>query len=199
MFREAYQNYKDPCFGGAEIKANGLSSPSIQQLYYLKLIKDRFGVFAPREVESVFEFGGGYGGLCRIFHHFGFQGDYRIYDIPVMLDMQRRYLGSTLINHPKVSFEDSLREWNPDLFIATFSLNESPLSLREEVREKIISKSKMVFIVFSNEFDGMDNISWSNKLKEFLSLSGFEVNVGNGLFERGPKLEISILYANKTK
>ena len=45
-------------------------------------------------VSRIFEFGGGYGNMCRIFRTLGFTGEYIIYDLPEFLFLQEFYLGN---------------------------------------------------------------------------------------------------------
>src|SRR5258708_13495947 len=42
--------------------------------------------------QRVFEFGGGFGGMCRLIHRLGFTGQYFIYDYPEFSALQRFYL-----------------------------------------------------------------------------------------------------------
>ena len=53
--------------------------------------------------DSVVEFGGGYGGMCRLFHGLGFQGQYVIFDFPEFSFLQQFFLKS--LNLPVQSIE----------------------------------------------------------------------------------------------
>jgi len=108
---------------------------------------------AVHDIKFVFEFGGGYGSLCRLFHNLGFQGPYLIFDLPGFSALQQFYLKSSGVPvHPVQRFPeetggafcvsdlDLLREMllhYPDvgssLFIATWSISETPLDLRQRV------------------------------------------------------------------
>ncbi|GAH81606.1 unnamed protein product, partial [marine sediment metagenome] len=46
-------------------------------------------------LDTIFEFGGGYGCMCRLIHRLGFSGEYVNFDLPAMLGLQNYYLGKT--------------------------------------------------------------------------------------------------------
>ena len=65
----------------------------IHHAYHLAQFEARTGRPAER-FPAVFEFGGGYGSMCRLFHQLGFSGRYVIYDLPQFSALQAFYLGS---------------------------------------------------------------------------------------------------------
>lgn len=116
-----------------------------------------------REVAAIFEFGGGYGSLCRVVHALGFKGRYRIFDLPEQAALQRYYLraagveGVLTISSPERlgeiqgSFGGDAR-----LFIATWSLSESPLELRQRMAEAVRDFDAFL-IAYQSVFEGVDN------------------------------------------
>jgi hypothetical protein len=122
--------------------------------------------------QRIFEFGGGFGGMCRLVHRLGFAGRYFIYDFPEFGALQRFYLSMNDI--PLTSFdstgpgatcfsEDSRIEHafvpaQSDLFIASWSLSETPLDFRRRVLEKV--KPSAWLIGFQDYFDGFDNLEF---------------------------------------
>lgn len=150
-----------------------------------------------RDYDAVFEFGGGYGSMARLFHNIGFEGKYVIYDIPQFSSLQQRYLeaigkdgGVTF-----VSEVDNIPEFSGrTLFIATWSLSEAPVQLRDKVIAEVGTCSYL--IAYQDSFAGIDNrayfdsimqrpseIKWHNqKIKHIPDnhyyLHGAECNVG---------------------
>lgn len=119
----------------------------------------KFDVF---EWNSIFEFGGGYGSVCRLIHRLDFVGNYILYDLPTFLTLQRLYLENVHINMNNIKFLSQLNEEiDVDLFIAMWSISESPIPLREQVLLKV--KAKMYLIIFqkmldpASMFTGIDN------------------------------------------
>ena len=97
--------------------------------------------------DAVVEFGGGFGGLCRVMHRLGFRGRYLIYDLPSFTLLQHYYLGSTGVldeAHGRVeatsdfgvleAFVETLRPEHHSAFWATWSLSETPIALRERIK-----------------------------------------------------------------
>ena len=89
--------------------------------------------------ERVFEFGSGYGSMCRLMHRLGYTGRYVIYDLPALALLQQWYLGQNGVEEvvsvhdfdalPKLLYPDNA------LFIATWSLSEAPFAIRDEIFE----------------------------------------------------------------
>ena len=147
----------------------------------------RFEAFAgikAADIGLVYEFGGGYGSMARLFHQMGFAGNYLIQDLPAFSALQRFYLGSLGYYHVDkqpdrlacVSDFPSARlfldEWKmhaPRLFVATWSLSESPLSVREPVLDAI-ADFDYVLVAFQQRFESIDNLgyfeNWAKELEE---------------------------------
>jgi hypothetical protein len=112
------------------------------------------------DLDFIFEFGGGYGSMCRLFHNLGFKGKYLIFDLPHFVALQRFFLKS--IGRPVVPSIDSFRstpsgilcisdveqvtEFLSDagkmansLFMATWSISETTIELRETLLPSIVS------------------------------------------------------------
>ena len=51
----------------------------------------------PSDIDTVFEFGGGYGSMCRLFFNLNFKGKYVIYDFKQFTYLQKFYLKSNFI------------------------------------------------------------------------------------------------------
>ncbi len=137
----------------------------------------------------VFEFGGGYGSMCRLFHNLGFQGVYVIFDLPPFSALQRYYLKSIGIQliekisvHEKNNgvlclddfgdLGDLLNSFDSDnydesLFVATWSLSEAPVKFREKVLH-FLPLFQDFMIGYQDLFEGVDNIKYFKEMRATL-------------------------------
>jgi hypothetical protein len=132
-----------------------------------------------KDLDFVFEFGGGYGSMCRAFDSAGFNKKYVIFDLPVFSSLQRYYLKSLGIK--VLTFDNFFKEESGvlcisdlceldvifktkkfatnSLFIATWSLSETPLSFREKIKDYIPRFNNYLF-AYKNKFNDVDNVSY---------------------------------------
>ncbi len=137
------------------------STNAIHHAYHLCRFEEETEVRI-RDVETIVEFGGGYGSLCRIAHGAGFTGKYVIFDLPEQSALQRYYLSAVGI--PNVLLLSEIEQvralaetfHRPRLFLATWSLSESPLPLRKRMAE-VVRDFDAFLIAYQNEFGGVDN------------------------------------------
>lgn len=133
------------------------------------------------KLNIIFEFGGGYGSLCRLFYRLGFRGQYIIYDLPEFsllqeyflrsLDMELNVTTAPTTNHYKtailVSNINELPQYLLDtyinMFIATWSLSEAPISLRKEI-VKHIGSADNYLIAYQEHFGNINNTNYFNDL-----------------------------------
>jgi len=131
------------------------------------------------KVNNIVEFGGGYGSMCRLAYNLGFTGNYVIYDLPEFSLLQEYFLKSWNENIPVCfgpdanirggiallsNFQDlkkQVESFNgpPDIFIATWSLSESPVELREKILG-LVSGSGYIFIAFKDSFSNVNNLDY---------------------------------------
>jgi len=156
---------------GLSFDAN-TSGNLVHNLYSLYFYETYFDVDVSRDVDVIFEFGGGYGGLCRGVFQLGFSKEYILYDIPPVVYIQDFYtktIGLDSVNcidsYPSLVRELSLhKEKQNKMFIATWSLSEAPLSVRNSIIQ-LLQDFKYILIVFSGTHDGVDNQEYFNSLK----------------------------------
>jgi hypothetical protein len=176
---------KESSVGSPDMSPNFPSSSGnlIHLAYHLANYEHKTGI---RISDSGFilEFGGGYGGMCRLVHNLGFKGRYIIFDLPPLSALQRFYLKMNDIpaEHEVPSFgriETTLCCWDleqlkavlatqPNLdgaaFIATWSLSESPVALRQDILP-LVAQFKSFLIAYQGLFGEVDNNaflkSWS--------------------------------------
>ncbi|MHC4741426.1 MAG: hypothetical protein ACYS8Z_05915 [Planctomycetota bacterium] len=130
-------------------------------------------------LNNVFEFGGGYGSMCRLFHNCGFRGKYVIFDLPGFSALQRFFLKSTAIRvHSIESFReaedgvlcisdlDCLREilsscfdTQMGTFVANWSISETPVTIRNSILP-LVSPFRTFLISYQHKFKEIDNLAF---------------------------------------
>jgi len=124
------------------------------------------------KLKTVVEFGGGYGSMARLVYNLGFRGTYIIFDLPEFLALQEYFLG--LINIKNIVYTDTLEKLSEalkptngsiDLFIATWSLSEAPLALREDIF-KNLSSIKHFLISYQDSFEEINNVTYFKKFTQ---------------------------------
>jgi len=165
----------------------------IHNAYHLGQFEAKTGI-SLSSARFVFEFGGGYGSLCRLFHNLNFSGKYVIFDLPVFSALQQFYLKSIDITvHSTDSFKtakdgvvcvsnlEQLKTIIPShievgnsMFIATWSMSETPVSLRESILPIILNFDRFLLAYqyrfgevnnkdfFNNWMNAWNNIKWYN-------------------------------------
>lgn len=127
------------------------------------------------ELGEIIEFGGGYGCICRLLFRLGFRGRYVIYDLPEFSALQEYFLSQagsmTQVVYNKASDTKNsaillydmkkLREQfqmssDKIAFIATWSVSETPPSLRENFFS-ILSPITYFLFAYRGMFKGIDN------------------------------------------
>jgi hypothetical protein len=123
------------------------------------------------DFDTVVEFGGGYGSLCRTLHRAGFRGRYSIVDLPEFSAIQRFYLSSAGIHPPPgsggLTFSSSLDgigdmargDPHRTLFIATWSISETSIHVRERVLPQLRDCDGYL-ISYQDVFGEVDNHSY---------------------------------------
>jgi len=143
----------------------------IHHLYSINVLLFFLGYDRFSEINNCYEFGGGYGSFARIISRLLPGAHYTIYDFEVFLKLQEIYLSKTVnkdsnffsklefIKEPGGSFYN-----DTDLYIALWSISESPLEVRYTQESKIL-RSKYILIGYQDEFDGINNHEYFNRLK----------------------------------
>ena len=131
------------------------SYAAIYHAYTLSQIRPTGNV---SDIKSVFEFGGGYGSMSRLIHRLGFNGTYTIYDLPALSQLQDIYLSKVGVKTENITLTTTLPKLEVDLFIAEWSIAESPIELRNKVFENI--NFKECVISFYATYGGYGNIEY---------------------------------------
>jgi hypothetical protein len=148
------------------------SANAIHHAYHLCRFEDHTGLRA-HTFRTVCEFGGGYGSMCRITRSLGFSGQYLIFDLPEFSAIQQYYLGAVradgvTISDPGQLVSSAARCDGPSLFIATWSLSESPANLRQQILDSV-SRFDAFLIAFQDRFGEQDNKAFFGSLPSELS------------------------------
>lgn len=141
-----------------------------------------------KEINTIFEFGGGYGSVARLCYRLGFKGTYIIFDLPEFSALQKYFLSAselsveiqsiptknaenTVVLLSQISqLREQLKILTPDIFIATWSLSESPLSLRKNI-VSLIKDIKYYLIAYQEQFPiltGVDNVAYFRQFQKDL-------------------------------
>lgn len=155
------------------------SPMSITHSYQLYLLKQRLGIFLPRDrISYIVEIGGGYGHTCRMIRNFDYTGRYSIIDFPEMLEIQKTFLEKNSIHDVGFYSLDMEavrpREDETSILIATFSVNEKPLETRQYI-EPYYDQYDYILFAHNAAFDGIDNVDYFSKLKKKLH-ANFEID-----------------------
>ncbi len=132
------------------------------------------------KLDSIIEFGAGFGSMARLVRALGFKGMYYIYDLPELVELQKYYLSKfnienynkyvTWINNPQEACEC-------DLLIGMWSLSESPIDLRDIWLKQYRHNSYLLGI--AHEFGDINNIEYFERfMSQLLYYNWNEVVLG---------------------
>ncbi len=166
------------------------SGNKINHVYHLSVLENELKIKLKKRIKKVFEFGGGYGCMARIFSKINKNIKYTCFDTFYVNLLQYYYLSHNNLN---VGFEknknfflnsklENTKEKN-DLFIANWSLSETPIQFRNKFYFKI-ANSKYIFICFQEKFENIDNLKYFNNLKIKLK-NKFNIRITKNRFYKG--------------
>lgn len=166
-----------------------LSSPLlVQHGYHLVRLLEATGLELAA-VRLVVDFGAGYGSFFRLLRNLGYRERYLIWDLPVMCALQRFYLRNVFPTGPggqppanlewvvsgdpaaSAAIARQCTEHQPSLFIATWSLSETPLEVRERIAPALAGFSH-ILCAYQRAFGEHDNVQYFQALEK--SLPAFE-------------------------
>ena len=168
----------------------------IHHAYHLAKFEEKTGMKISA-VNSIFEFGGGYGSMCRLIHNAGFSGRYIIFDFPAFSALQEYYLKSigvkvcsmkslkkevggvvciSDLEYLKEILSNDLKVDN-SIFIATWSISEVPIKLRDMILP-MTSSFGAFLIAYQDQFKEIDNTNffrnWKHTYKD-IEWHGWEI------------------------
>jgi len=163
----------------------------IHHLYHLLKFKEYIGIDY-KNLDIIFEFGGGYGSMCRLLHNCGFNKKYIIFDLPVFSAIQKFYLkslGIKVLNPSEYlssetgviclsDFEEltklfeKIPEKKSKLFIGTWSFSETPIEFRKSFLP-IIGTFNFHLIAYQKNFNEVNNNEYFNKFESEIKKSNW--------------------------
>ena len=151
------------------------SGNKINHIYHLKIFSD-FTNANLRNISEVYEFGGGYGCMARIFSKINKKIKYTIFDTEYVNLIQYYYLKNNSLNvgfkNEQFRLINSLKKNEESIknsfFLANWSLSEIPLSYRNKFINEI-KKRDYFLISFQQYFEDIDNLKYFNNLKNNLN------------------------------
>lgn len=147
-----------PHFGPGDgiLMADGyLSRNMIHQAYHIQMWEQVTGQRIAA-LDTIVEFGGGYGAMALLCHRLGFEGKYVIYDLPEFSLLQEYYLSHFGLLH-KVEWNPKRKPRNADLFMALYSLSEVEPSKRDD---GFLDSAKSCLLLYSGQWQEWDNVAY---------------------------------------
>jgi hypothetical protein len=151
------------------------SGNRIREVFHLVRFQE-FSNLSLEKLDLIFEFGGGYGNMARLFNKINKNLTYIIQDTLNVSLIQYYYLSMLKIpvtfkkySKNKLSLNINLNNVNlkknhkKKLFIANWSLSESPLKTRNAIINKM-TQFDYLLISFQNKFEDIDNYKFFNKI-----------------------------------
>lgn len=145
----------------------------IHQAYHILRWQEATGL-SIADMQSIYEFGGGYGAMALVCNRLGFKGTYYIYDLPEFALLQQWYLLQTGAKDV-VWFDKLPDEFKPvDLFIACYSLSET--DYQQRIEHMMTYRAKSFLLLYSNKFEQFDNIEFfqNSDMAQYLSVSNWQ-------------------------
>lgn len=151
----------------------------IHQAFHIRQFEIKTGITIDK-LNCIFEFGGGYGCMCRLVHNLGFRGKYIIFDSKEFSALQEFYLKSSGLEvidsdeNPRfikgIACISELRKLKSlstktinSLFLATWSISETSLGFRNNFIASLPDFENYL-IAFRGKFKEIDNISYFSSL-----------------------------------
>ena len=166
------------------------SGNRINHVYHLHVMENELKIDLKKDVKSIFEFGAGYGLMARIFSKINLKIGYVCFDTKHVNLLQYYYLKHNNLDvgfskKRRVYLESNLKNIKKknDLFIANWSLSETPISYRKKLISRML-ESKYIFISFQHQFEEINNLRYFNSLKIKLSKK-FDIKIIKNKFFKG--------------
>ncbi len=170
----------------------------IHHAYHICRFQEETGIKLDA-LDLIFEFGGGYGSMCRLFHNLKFKGKYIIFDLPPFAELQRYYLRmvgipvldvdqlkcsgggvfcmSNVWDLKNLLADKDMRNQTASFFIATWSISEAPLPVRSEIM-KLVRDFRSFLFAYQDEYAGVDNSQYFKELlKEYRKIDWMQQRI----------------------
>ena len=170
------------------------SGNRINHVYHLHILSRELNINLT-DIKKVFEFGGGYGCMARIFSKLNQKIKYTCFDTHCVNLLQFYYLkhnnldvgfskkNNFFLNSNLKKVKETHKSKLKSLFIANWSLSETPNKFRKNF-VSIIKKNEFILISFQEKFEDIDNLKYFNNLRSELSKK-FEIKILRNKFYTG--------------
>ena len=164
---------------------------AVNHSFYLTKLEDT--VKSIDKVDFIFEFGAGFGNMCRLVKSLGFKGKYIIFDFPELLAIQKYYLSTYNIEASDdlqsdvtlccdmAKLQSMIQGKENALCISNHALEEAPDSVMFEVLS-YVKDFEMFLFAFSGGKDKFEDFVAQNNIKhlneEFPSMKGHYIIAG---------------------
>lgn len=146
---------------------NNIISPSTMR--YIKTLGDLVNFFGPLNGKIIAEIGPGYGGLCKIIHDVYEPSLYCLYDQTEPLMLQQKFLNQFDVQPMLMPTTLGTPEKYFDLCIAMYSWSELTHEHQVEYMERVMKKSKNLYIMLNYDMKFSYNIIKDNFPAECIS------------------------------
>jgi hypothetical protein len=170
------------------------SGNRINHVYHLSVLSKELNINLT-EIKKVFEFGAGYGCMARIFSKLNKRIKYTCFDTHYVNLLQYYYLKHnnlnvgfsiknkfTLISNLE-KIKNNFRTNVKSLFIANWSLSETPISFRKNFIP-LMRNNDFILICFQEKFEDINNLKYFNTLKSKIS-DEFNIKILKNKFYTG--------------
>jgi len=171
------------------------SGNRINHVYHLSVLSSECNVNL-KKINKVFEFGGGYGCMARIFSKINKKISYTCFDTNYVNLLQYYYLKQNNLNvgfskkndfyllsnlkHNKNYFSNNISKYT---FIANWSLSETPIKFRKKFYS-LIKNSEIILICFQEKFEKINNLKYFLNIKKKLK-HNFRIKIIKNKFYKG--------------
>lgn len=150
------------------------SGNRINHTYHLHVLSEQLDLNIIK-IKEVFEFGGGYGCMARIFSKINNKVNYTIFDTEIVNLLQFYYLRSLNLdvnfNKNKIKLISKIKNSNKkikrSLFIANWSISEVPISYRKKFLKEI-TRREYFLISFQENFENINNLKYFQEINNLL-------------------------------
>ena len=170
------------------------SGNKINHVYHLSVLSNELNINLS-QIGKIFEFGGGYGCMARIFSKINQKIKYTCFDTHYVNLLQYYYLkhnnldvgfskknNYTLISNLR-EIKNNYKTNLKNLFIANWSLSETPINFRKNFLS-IIKQSDFILISFQEKFEDINNLKYFNQLKSKIS-NKYRIKILKNKFYKG--------------
>jgi len=182
--KESESGHPNPFFAYPQSSGN-----TIHQAYHISQFEEKTGLRVDN-LQFIFDFGGGYGNMCKVLYNLNFKGKYIIYDFLAFSALQKFYLRSVGIPVYTInSFDETdsgvlcisdfeelrmmlerYRNESRSLFIATWSISETSANMRNMILP-LINNFKSYLIAYQDNFGEVNNKEFFEKWKKSINYS----------------------------